>query len=137
MEKTMRKTAFITGLLMTFGMFVVAVAGVGPPITDAIWADGVLYATVATPTQLPDKGPKDGIFAFPNLQGQRSVAEAKPGDQDYNGGRWEVYLINAINPGNLPGELTSWEEVESYISSGDLEISGMGTSLVCPLIKNR
>jgi hypothetical protein len=133
----MRKTAFLTSLIMTFGMFVVAVAGNGPPVPNAIWADGVLYATVATPTHLPDHGPKDGIFAFTNLPGQRSVAESKPGDQDYNGGRWQVYLVNAINPSNLPGELTSWEEVQSYINSGDLEISGMGPSFVCPLIRNR
>jgi hypothetical protein len=133
----MKRMAFLMGLLMTFGMYMVAAAQVGPPVSDAIWADGVLYATVATPTSpLPDHGPKDGIFSFPDEPSQRSVAESKPGDRDYNGGRWDVYVINIVNPGNLPGELTSWEEVQSYINSGDLEITGTG-SLVCPLIPQR
>jgi hypothetical protein len=134
MEMMMKKTAFLMSLLMTFGMFVVAIAGNGPPARDAIWADGALYATVATPTHLPNHGPKDGIFAFPNYPSQRSVAESKPGDQDYNGGRWQVYLIDVVNPGNLPGELTSWEEVQNYINSGDLEMIGLGPSFVCPMI---
>lgn len=124
-------------MMITAGMVIVAVAGNGPPVPDAIWADGVLYATVPTPSNLPDHGPKDGLYVFTNLMDQRPVSESKPGDHDYNGGRWQVYLINAINPGNIPGELTSWEEVQSYINSGDLEVSGMGPSFVCPLIRNR
>ena len=137
MEMTMRKTIFLSGILMIISMCIVAIAGNGPPVPNAIWADGTLYATVDTHNNLPPHGPKDGIYAFPNYPQQRAVAESKPGDQDYNGGRWQVYLVNVVHPENLPGELTSWEDVQTYINSGDLEISGMGPSFVCPLIRNR
>jgi hypothetical protein len=112
-----------------------ASAQAGPPAVDAVWADGQLFRTVFTPTVLPDKGPKDGIFAFPGVAGQRPVAESKPGDTDYNGGRWQVYAINVLDADALDHELTSWEEVQAYIDSGVLEIAGLGPSFVCPLIK--
>jgi hypothetical protein len=119
-------------------------AQVGPPIPDALWADGQLYRTVATPTALPDRGPKDGIFAFTNLAGQRSVAEAKPGDRDFNGGRWQVVLLaftdeglavhDADGDGMADFELDDWEEVLTHIHLGHLEVIGYGPSFVCPVI---
>lgn len=131
----MRRLPILTVLVMVAGLAIVAVAGNGPPTPDAIWADGMLYSTVDTGNNLPAHGPKDGLYVFTNLQSQRPVSESKPGDRDYNGGRWQIYFINAVNPDNIPGELTSWEEVHSYINSGDLEVSGMGPSFVCPLIR--
>jgi hypothetical protein len=99
---------------------------------------------VVTPTALPDRGPKDGIFAFTNLDGQRSVAEAKPGDRDYNGGRWQVILLafteeglevhDADSDGMADFELMSWEEVVAHIQLGHLTVIGYGPSFVCPVI---
>jgi hypothetical protein len=133
----------IVGLVTAVG----AGAAVGPPAPDAIWGDDVLYRTVATPTAPPNKGPKDGLFMFTNLDGQSSVAEAKPGDQDYNGGRWTVYMLAFTEGGLLVHdpdgdgtanfELTNWEEVEHHIYTlGHLEIVGTG-SLICPMIPQR
>jgi hypothetical protein len=137
----------ISFLILTVGIIALSFAGVGPPALDAIWADGELYGTVATPTELPDKGPKDGLYNFIGLEGQRAVAEAKPGDKDYNGGRWQVYLLNFTdagkavhdpdNDGIVNFELTSWEMVEHHIGLGHLESAGMGPSFVCPLIKKK
>ncbi len=137
----------ISFLILTVGIVAVSVAGVGPPALDAIWADEELYATVGTPTDLPDKGPKDGLYVFEGLEGQRAVSEAKPGDQDYNGGRWQVYILNFTDEGKaihdvdgdgiVDFELTSWEMVEHHISLGHLESAGLGPSFVCPLIKKK
>jgi hypothetical protein len=122
-------------------------AGVGPPAPNAFWVDGSLYATVGTPTDLPDRGPKDGIYVFTNLNGQRPVAEAKPGDRDYNGGRWQVTLIeftqqgldahDADNDGVADFELQSWEMVQQHMGLGHLAMAGQGPSFVCPVIRNR
>lgn len=122
-------------------------AGVGPPAPNAFWVDGSLYATVGTPTALPDHGPKDGIYVFSNLDGQRPVAEAKPGDHDYNGGRWQVTVLqftdeglnvhDANHDGMADFELTSWEDVQQHIGLGHLEVVGPGPSFVCPVIRNR
>jgi hypothetical protein len=66
-----------------------AQAGVSGP---AFWVDGELYRTVATPTDLSGTGAPDStydtIYDFDGAQ--RNVADAKPGDTDYNGGRWVV-----------------------------------------------
>jgi len=133
----------VVASLMVMAFAVGATAG-GPP-GGAIWADGMAYKTIATPGDLPAHGPKDGLFVFVGLDGQNPVAEAKPGDMDYNGGRWQVYLVAftddglAIHDSNGDGvadfELTSWEMVQHHIMLGHLEPAGMGPSFVCPLIK--
>ena len=55
-----------------------------------VWADGELFASVVTPTSLKgDKGPFDKLYAGAMFKdGIGLISEAKPGDQDYNGGRW-------------------------------------------------
>jgi hypothetical protein len=131
----MRIRTLFTSLVVVCGFFALTAVQAGPPIADALWADGQLYRTILTPTELPNHGPKDGLFVFPGLAGQRGVAEAKPGDRDYNGGRWQVYVINVLDESALSGELTSWEEVQMHISNGALEIGGMGPTFVCPMIK--
>ncbi|MEJ2582978.1 MAG: hypothetical protein P8127_15300 [Acidobacteriota bacterium] len=51
---------------------------------NAIWANGQLYGTVVTPTSFknPPQRSTDIIYSFAmnELQGQRSVSEAAPGD---------------------------------------------------------
>lgn len=63
-------------------------------VANAIWADGELFDTVATPTSFvaPPAHSTDIIYSFMmiGLHGQRSVAASAPGDEDYNGGRWDV-----------------------------------------------
>ncbi|MDF1544819.1 MAG: hypothetical protein P1R58_06910 [bacterium] len=117
---------------------------VGPP-GGAIWADGHAYITVATPSNLPNKGPKDALYVFDNLDGQSPVSESKPGDRNYNGGRWQVHVLaftssglaahDANGDGVADFELTSWEMVQEHIGLGHLEMLGMGPSFVCPLIR--
>jgi hypothetical protein len=61
----------------------------------AFWIDGSLYRTVATPTDLSGTGAPessyDAIYSFGGTQ--LNVADAKPGDTDFNGGRWEVHEL--------------------------------------------
>lgn len=131
-------------MIFTMIMAAVAIAGVGPP-HEGIWADGMLYRTVATPGDLPAKGPKDALYVFTNLEGQHPISEAKPGDRDYNGGRWQVYFVTfteeglAIHDADMDGvadfELMSDDAVMHHISLGHLMSDGMGPSFVCPLIK--
>jgi len=78
--------------LTGFGLAAPAAAGVSGP---AFWIDGSLYRTVATPTDLADTGAPastyDAIYSFAGAQS--NVAEAKPGDTDFNGGRWAVHEL--------------------------------------------
>jgi hypothetical protein len=145
----MRYAAFATILALAVLLTVSgqSYAQVGPPAADAFWVDGSLYATVGTPTSLPDRGPKDGIYVFANLNGQRPVAESKPGDRDYNGGRWQVTVLeftqqglavhDANNDGIADFELQSWEMVQQHMGLGHLQVAMQGPSFVCPVIKQR
>lgn len=119
--------------------------GLGPPAPDSFYVDDELYRTIGTPTELPDQGPKDGIYAIIGLDGQTPVAESKPGDRDYNGGRWQVTVLQFTeegkavhdpdDDGTVNFELTNWEQVEMHIDLGHLEVVGPGPSFVCPVIE--
>lgn len=84
--------AILTSAVATVGLTAPAHAGVSGP---AFWIDGELYRTVATPTDLSRTGAPastyDAIYSFGGAQ--RNVAEAKPGDTDFNGGRWAVHQL--------------------------------------------
>ena len=63
-----------------------------------------------------------------------NVAEAKPGDRDYNGGRWMVLPIT-WSAGVTPVQLTSAEQVEAYADAGMLTIASAPVKLFeCPVI---
>ena len=109
-----------------------AQAGVSGP---AFWIDGSLYRTVATPTDLSGTGAPastfDAIYSFAGAQA--NVAEAKPGDQDFNGGRWMVLPVTWMV---TPYQLTSAEAVWAAAAAGELSI---GTTPIrmfeCPVIR--
>jgi hypothetical protein len=110
-----------------------AVAG-GPPAIG-FYVDGDLYRTVDTPTDLSGTGAPahtyDRIYALGS--GLRNVAEAKPGDTDYNGGRW---MVLPVTWHVAPVQLTSDSQVLAYAADGKLTI---GTTpvrqFVCPVIR--
>ena len=82
-------------------------AGISGP---AFWIDGQLYRTVATPTDLSGTGAPDSTFdAIYSFGGaQRNVAEAKPGDTDFNGGRWQVHQL--AFPSGYPAALATGDQ---------------------------
>jgi hypothetical protein len=138
----------ILTLALTIGTGIaVGGKGLGPPARDAFWIDDMPYRTILTPTDLPDHGPTDGLYVIEGLGGQLPVGEAKPGDKDYNGGRWEVTVLEFTPEGllvhdpdgdgvnNIP--LTNWEMVEHHIGLGHVAVVGPGPSFVCPVIKQK
>jgi hypothetical protein len=118
---------------------------------DAIWAHGELYDTVLTDTAFksPPGQSTDVIFSFGDsgLNGQRSVAEAAPGDPEYNGGRWNVMLVTFTElgmtvhdpdgDGVVNFELMDAETVLAHAELGHLEITAAGVYFECPMIPNQ
>ena len=100
-------------------------AGVGPP-SGTIYAFDQAYHTVATPTSLPNRGPFDTIYVFPDCSGWASVSEAAPGHPGYNGGRWRVVAASGIT-----SQLTNAADVVAQASS----LADTGIRFVCPLSK--
>lgn len=110
-----------------------AVAAGGPP-SLAFYVDGVQYRTVGTPTDFSGTGAPadsyDRIYALGG--GLTNVAEAKPGDRDFNGGRW---MVLPVSWNTTPHQLTSAEQVEAYAAAGMLSIADAPVKLFeCPVI---
>ena len=117
--------------------------GAGGVTGPAFFVDGELYRTVNTPTDLPATAPEhsfDVIYEFFGVQ--MNVAEAAPGDRDYNGGRWMVHGLSFVNypaalaafDANGSGEFDSAEEVEAAIAAGAATDLGVVKLFVCPAI---
>jgi hypothetical protein len=109
--------------------------GAGGPPSLAFYVDGMRYRTIATPTDLSGTGAPahsfDRIYA---LGGDLvNVAEAAPGDRDYNGGRWIVLPVS-WSTGVTPVQLMSAEAVEAYALAGMLSIGDPVAWFVCPAI---
>jgi hypothetical protein len=135
----MRKLILTAGAAATLALIpLTASAGVSGP---AFYVNGVLYRTVATPTDLsrteaPDHS-FDTIYEFSGDQ-PYNVATAAPGDRGYNGGRWRVEVVDYASAlagfdVNGSGDFDSAAEVESAIDADAITTSD-GPSFVCPVI---
>jgi len=121
--------------LAVFALLALAVpaawAGAGPP-GGTIYVHDVAYRTVGTPADLPPHGKFDTIYVLGgNLA---SVAESAPGDQDFNGGRWEVRKVTFVTI--PPTQFTNAEQVKAAEQSGQIQISGVVRRFECPLIRD-
>lgn len=123
--------------------------GAGGVTGPAFLVDGHLYRTVVTPTDLSGTGAPDHSFdIIYDLGGaQPNVAEAAPGDRDFNGGRWKVHAVSfntsyadtlAAYDMNASGTLDSAEEIEAALAdagpSGATDL-GVVAYFVCPVIE--
>ena len=130
-------------LALPSSMLVVALASggvaAGGPPAPAFYVDDALFRTVGTPTDLSGTGAPtrtyDVIYALG--AGLMNVAESKPGDTDYNGGRWMVLPVTWA-PGVTPVQYTSAEQVLAAEDAGLLSIGSTPVQqFVCPVIKLR
>jgi hypothetical protein len=133
---------------LTLAVAAPAAAGGGAMrVQNAIWNDGHLYGTVATPTSFvaPPEHSTDVIYSFSmsGLTGQRSIAEAAPGDTDFNGGRWSVVMavftpegIAALGDGDggIATELTSDADLFDQVDLGYVELIPTGFYFECPML---
>jgi len=144
-----RTCLVVLGLTMIAGL---AAADPGKPnFTPRLWADGQLFGTKGT-TTLPAPGQAE-IQSFDNLyvitnsnnpQGQLPVAEAAPGNPEYNGGRWFTHTVEWTEAGFLAHGivpvLTSDDEIDLHESLGHLVVTpgsfpmGPPVYFQCPLL---
>lgn len=135
MSRTIRTAALsaIPAALAAIAFAGPAQAAVSGP---AFWIDGDLYRTVATPTDLSGTGAPDSSYdAIYSFGGnQRNVAEAKPGDPDFNGGRWQVHQLvfptgyaAALQSGdaNGNGQIDSTAELQRAFDAGTAADTGV------------
>lgn len=123
--------------VLAAGILTLSIAGLaqaGGPPGVGFYVDGQQYRTVGTPSDFSDTGAPahtyDAIYALGG--GLLNVAEAKPGDTDFSGGRWQVY---GVTWNVTPYQLYSAEEVWAAELAGDLAIAGEPMrTFECPVI---
>jgi hypothetical protein len=134
MEDAMRRLfSALAGLGLVLSIAAAPVVAGGPPGVG-FYVDDALYRTVGTPTDFSNTGAPassfDRIYALGD--GLMNVAEAKPGDRDFNGGRW---MVLPVTWNVAPVQLTSAEQVEAYADAGWLSIASAPVKLFeCPVI---
>jgi hypothetical protein len=106
----------------------------GPNPRPQVWADGELFQSIVTPaTFKPTAGNFDELYVIglPEAPPQRLISDSKPGDQDYNGGRWHVNTLKAgVNP----------DKYMNATGVADLDLSDFESQPVyfeCPLLPRR
>ncbi len=109
--------ASAVGLMASIGASGV-LAG-GPP-SLGFYVDDIRYRTVGTPTDFFGTGAPESTYdRIFNLGTGINVAEAKPGDRDFNGGRWLVYTVTW---NVTPVQYTNVEDIYAAAERGDLVI---------------
>ena len=79
---------------LVLGSSTIALAQGGPRPRPTTWVDGELFAGVVTPATFdPASGNFDELYGGCDFNGASLISESKPGDQDYNGGRWHLNVL--------------------------------------------
>ena len=124
-----RVKLFSLAALLVIGLASLALAGQGPPNFHT-YAHDRLYNGILTPTELPDHGKFDDIYVLG--PGLNPVSDAAPGDQWYNGGRWEVHLVTFLTIS--PTQFTNAEQIVAAAGAGQIGIGPVVKRFECPLI---
>ena len=112
----------------------------GPRPRPQTWVDGELFDGVVTPANFnPESDPFDELYTCGGAQGQGFrdgvplISDSKPGDQDYNGGRWHQNVAKV-----LADCLSDYSDATS-VEDLDLDDFDLTSSIYfeCPLLPRR
>lgn len=132
----------LTIISMVFALMVwvtsFSVFAAGPDFFNpAIFADGEAWATKGVADLPPPNEHNhqsfDKLFSITNgANGQLPVAEAAPGNPNYNGGRWDLQLVTWFITN--PPIVMSYDMIEWHFNNGDLMITSGNSYFECPLL---
>ncbi len=134
------------------GALVAVLAAAGPAAAGvtgpAFYVDGQMYRTVGTPTDFSHTGAPahsyNTIYALMGApESQPNIADAKPGDRDFRGGRWMVTAVSF--PSGYMAALADADTNNNHVIDSDTELGravDAGTAVVgdvvqqfeCPVI---
>jgi hypothetical protein len=135
----LRKLVFLS-LFLALSLMALAtpVSADAPNFGEAIYADGRAWGTKGL-SDLPAPNENnaqsfDMLFRFTNgAAGQLAVAEASPGNPNFNGGRWNVQIATWVE-GSEPVLITSYSQLMMYVDSGAIEVVHANIYFLCPLL---
>ncbi len=110
--------------------------GGGPNMRPQTWVDGELFDGVVTPATFdPASDPFDELYMGGSgfKDGVPLVSDSKPGDQDYNGGRWHVNALkNTVDPDKYKdADADRFEDLDVS------DFESTATFFECPLLPKR
>lgn len=118
--------ALALALSLSLSLATPAVAA-SPVSFSQIWLDGALVRTLVPPAALA----QEGTAPFYMVPGTGGVAGSGPGDPDYRGGAWKVYVVTwstAMRP------LTSQAAILAAHAAGDIAVTRNATlDFRCPI----
>ena len=115
-----RVTAGASAIALLASIGASGVLAGGPP-SLGFYVDDTRYRTVGTPTDFFGTGAPESTYdKIFNLGTGINVAEAKPGDTDFNGGRWLVYTVTW---NVTPVQYTNVEQIYAAEDAGLLTIN--------------
>lgn len=106
-----------------------------------IWANGELFRSIVTTATFDgDQGNFDALYVlnppYTFAGPYDHLSDAAPGDQDYNGGRWEVFMLKEGVDAGKYDEVSStddpafdpddWESTHIYFECPMLPMRGQG-----------
>ena len=107
----------------------------GPRDRPESWVDGERFSGVVTPATFdPANGNFDELYAgCPGgfKYGVPLISESKPGDQDYNGGRWHLNLITNV------ADCADYADADRVESLSLSEFTSTDMYFECPLLPRR
>ena len=99
--RKLRIVAVVAGLAAALLVITAVAYGQALPRPET-WVDGERFGGVVTPATFdPANGNFDELYMNPSgfKNGVNLISESKPGDADYNGGRWHLNVLKAgVNP---------------------------------------
>ena len=134
MKKKILALTFLAALLI---IAVVPAFADAPNFGPAIFADDETWGTKGNADLPAPNGNNaqsyDGLFKFPDgdIEGQLPVAEAAPGNPNYNGGRWIEYNVTW---NGTPELVTSYAQLHALEEAGEVTITETGNYFQCPLL---
>lgn len=122
-----------------------------PNFSDSVYGDGIAWGTKGTTVlPAPNEHNRQAFDAFyvvtnsNNPEGQLPVAEAAPGNPEYNGGRWFTHTVewtaDAFMAHGIVPVLKSYDDLQVHFNLGHLVITpgsfpgGPAVYFQCPLL---
>ncbi|MCZ6653101.1 MAG: hypothetical protein O7D91_08735 [Planctomycetota bacterium] len=127
-------TSAMIAVVLLAGIQILQAQGGGPLPRPQTWVDCELFNGIVTPAMFdPESDPFDELYAGGNgfLDGAPLISEAKPGDQDYNGGRWHKNILKEEVEPDKYAHACSVEDLDlnDFVSTEDY--------FECPLLPRR
>ena len=121
-------------LFLVLGSSQALIAGKAPLPRPQAWVDCELFDSIVTPaTFKPESDPFDELYAGGTgfKGGAPLISESKPGDADYNGGRWHMNVLKDGVPEDKYADACKVEDLDLN------DFESTGNYFECPLLPIR